>query len=355
MDLKEFSRQRRFGATSPVWLIFSLFYFIPLIWMDSTELKLMSVLAYTGFVGLYLWLCRIPHRQAWLPIITITLYSIFTADINPMSVVFLQYVAIYCCTFYRIKHSLGLLVGFCGVSLYIGINHMPYFFQFFIIPLTAITGLIERKRLLSEMELVVSQSESLQLATIAERERIARDLHDIIGHHMASISLKAELAEKFLQRNAVEEAALHLRELQQISRESSKLIRETVSGYKHKGLKGELIILKNRLAQKHIAFTVEGEFPPLVPTTETTLILILTELVTNILKHSDATRCTLNIVTKHDELCVTLSENGTSQEFRDGYGLQGIAQRLEAIGGHYSVSFTPTPCTTVRLPLDRAH
>src|SRR5690606_21535545 len=128
-------------------------------------------------------------------------------------------------------------------------------------------------------------------AVIAERERIARDLHDILGHTLSSIALKAELAEKLLILDKRDEAKQHVSELHQIARNTLSLVRQTVSGYKHRGLSGEVMELCDKLRQNGFVVELTGEIPQLTPRAETALILALTELTTNVLRHSNGNHC----------------------------------------------------------------
>src|SRR5690606_11944470 len=115
-----------------------------------------------------------------------------------------------------------------GLVLLIIILHFTtgYPFPYFLFPaLTGVgtigmIGIVERLRYQSRIKELQSHQEIRQLAMIAERERIARDLHDILGHTLSSVVLKAELADKLLQQNRVDDARQHMEDLHKIARES---------------------------------------------------------------------------------------------------------------------------------------
>lgn len=188
------------------------------------------------------------------------------------------------------------------------------------------------------MRWIQSRQEIEQLAIIAERERIARDLHDILGHTLSSIALKAELAEKLLKQSKQEQAEQHLSELHQIARNSLSLVRQTVSGYKHRGLSGEVMELCDKLRQNGFVVELAGEIPQLSPRAETAVILALTELTTNILRHSKGNHCQIEFSRNHDQLLVCMRDNGAVEKLVPGNGLTGIKERLQALAGDLHAS-----------------
>lgn len=214
-----------------------------------------------------------------------------------------------------------------------------YPFPFFAFPALSglatigIVGYIEKLRMESRAAQFKSHQEIEQLAVIAERERIARDLHDILGHTLSSIALKAELAEKLLKQEKHEQVKQHLSELHQIARNSLSLVRQTVSGYKHRGLSGEVMELCEKLRQNGFVVDLNGEIPQLTPRAETAIILALTELTTNILRHSNGNHCQIEFQQECDRILVRMHDNGDVKSLIPGNGIQGIQERLRALTG----------------------
>jgi len=118
----------------------------------------------------------------------------------------------------------------------------------------------ERRRYARWLE--QAQKENVRLAAIAERERIARDLHDLLGHTLSVITLKAELATKLIVRDPAR-AALEMRDVERISREATQQVREAVQGYKPRGLSGELAGVKLALEAAGILPTSSRSGSPL--------------------------------------------------------------------------------------------
>ena len=207
----------------------------------------------------------------------------------------------------------------------------------------------------ARFNLLKSHQEIEQLAVIAERERIARDLHDILGHTLSSIALKAELAEKLLAQEKHEAAKQHLSELHQIARNSLSLVRQTVSGYKHRGLSGEVMELCERLRQKGFVVELNGDIPQLSPRAETAVILALTELTTNILRHSKGDHCQIEFSKHCDRIQVTMRDNGNVKSLVPGNGLQGIQERLHALAGDLQSSINKGCEFIISLPSRELH
>jgi two-component system sensor histidine kinase DesK len=207
----------------------------------------------------------------------------------------------------------------------------------------------------ARMNVFKSRQEIEQLAIIAERERIARDLHDILGHALSSIALKAELAEKLLLQEKHDATQQHLSELHQIARNSLSLVRQTVSGYKHRGLSGEVMELCERLRQKGFVVELNGDIPQLSARAETAVILALTELTTNILRHSKGDRCQIEFRKHCDRIMVRMSDNGEVKSLIPGNGLHGIQERLQALAGELQSSVNKGCEFIISLPIRELH
>lgn len=332
------------SVKSRIWLFFSLYYFIPLIYMPFDRNKFgLVILVYVVFLILYELAIRTSANNVWRPILGIVLLSAVATPLTPGSGTFFSYIGFLLGFFCRPKQWLvctGLLIGLI-VALHFLNDYAFHFFAF-----SAITGLItigivgftERVRYDSRLSQQKSREEVEQLAIIAERERIARDLHDILGHTLSSIALKAELAEKLLAQEKLDGAKQHLSELHQIARNSLSLVRQTVSGYKHRGLSGEVMELCERLRQKGFIVELNGEIPQLSPRAETAVILALTELTTNILRHSKGDHCQIEFSKYCDKIQVKMRDNGAVTALTPGNGLRGIQERLQTIAGEMQSS-----------------
>ena len=136
-------------------------------------------------------------------------------------------------------------------------------------------------------ELKLSHDEVRRLAALAERERIGRDLHDLLGHTLSMVALKSELAGKLLDRDPLA-ARREIDEVGRVARDALSQVRRAVSGIRAAGLAAELASAKLLLESDGVAFRYERADVALTPELETALALTLREAVTNIQRHARA-------------------------------------------------------------------
>jgi two-component system, NarL family, sensor histidine kinase DesK len=198
---------------------------------------------------------------------------------------------------------------------------------------------------LSRLSLVISylnasRAQLAQLAVVRERERFARDLHDLLGYSLSSITLKAELTKRLVDGSPAR-ARDELAELLDIARQALADVRLVASGYRNMSLAKEAASVTPLLAMAGITATVEVDCGALDETVDTVLATVLREAVTNLLRHSTAQNCT--IIAAERDHCVQLRINNdgvasTSAHHRDGGGLENLECRLTAIGGRLEVT-----------------
>lgn len=350
-----------YSAKSWIWLVFSLYYFVPVYYMPfSTLAQVLLVGVYCVFVALYLWGITLNPQHVWKPVLAIVLLAFAITPYTPGSSTFFSYLGFLVGFTYRTKTWL-LITGLLGATIIVMHYRFNYPFPFFAFPALSglatigIIGYVEKLRLEARMSQQKSHQEIEQLAVIAERERIARDLHDILGHTLSSIALKAELAEKLLAQNKHEQVQQHLSELHHIARNSLSLVRQTVSGYKHRGLSGEVMELCEKLRQNGFMVELNGDIPQLSPRAETALILALTELTTNILRHSNGNHCQIEFQQSCDKILVCMRDNGIVKCLIPGNGLQGIQERLNALTGDLQSSINKGCEFVISLPRAELH
>nr|WP_086730985.1 histidine kinase [Streptomyces carpinensis] len=189
------------------------------------------------------------------------------------------------------------------------------------------------------VELRQARATVAQLAANEERLRLARDLHDLLGHSLSLITLKSELAGRMLPGRP-DQAAQQVADIEQVSRQALVDVREAVTGYRRPRLAAEL-------AGAQVALTAAGVSPELpaepdltaVPEeSESALAWALREAVTNVVRHSGARRCAVEVVRRQTldgpmlELSVEDDGSGGSGE-GPGNGLTGLTERLQKAGG----------------------
>ena len=202
-------------------------------------------------------------------------------------------------------------------------------------------------------ELRLAREEVERLAKIAERERIARDLHDLLGHTLSVITLKSELAARLIERDK-DRAGAEIRDVERISREALAEVRSAVRGYRDQGLQGELISAKIVLEAADIALETHTEPIALTPAEESTLAFALREAVTNVVRHSGASRCTLNLFADEEEVKLEIKDDGCGADLSEGSGLKGMRERVAGLGGRLERRTGEGKGTLLRISLPRA-
>ena len=176
----------------------------------------------------------------------------------------------------------------------------------------------------------------LQQASLIERERIARDLHDLLGHTLTLVSLKADLVERLIDSDP-DRAREELRNLQASSREALADVRSTLSGLTSTTVQAELDNAVSALEAAGVALTVEGLVPSLDSEQDSAFGLMLREAVTNIIRHSSADQAEIRFTHEDGVHGLEVTDNGEVDELLEGNGLTGLRRRLEQIGGMLSV------------------
>ena len=192
-----------------------------------------------------------------------------------------------------------------------------------------------------------------QLARTAERERIARDLHDLLGHTLSVIVLKSELAAKLSDRNPAR-AAMEIREVEQISRNALAEVRHAIHGYRGEGLTAELE--RGRKALESAGVTLEADVEPIAlgADEERVLALGLREAFTNIVRHARAAVCRVTLAREMNDVVLTVADDGVGGELVEGAGLSGMRTRLAGVGGRLQVDGTNGARLVLSVPAREA-
>jgi two-component system sensor histidine kinase DesK len=174
-----------------------------------------------------------------------------------------------------------------------------------------------------------------ELAVAEERLRFAADLHDIQGHHLQVIALKAELAERLLERDPAA-AREQLRETRLIAKQALEETRSLVAGYRGVDLDAELENARDVLELSGAECTLAVDGLPADAEVRRVLALAVREATTNILRHSSATRAAIRISTGVDGVALTIVNDGPHERTAGdstSSGLAGLRERVAAIGG----------------------
>jgi two-component system, NarL family, sensor histidine kinase DesK len=223
----------------------------------------------------------------------------------------------------------------------------PFFFTILIGALNAHFAQVHR----SNARLRLAQDEIEHLAKLAERERIARDLHDLLGHTLSLVILKSELASKLSERDP-ERAREEIRDVERIAREALAEVRSAVKGYRAGGLTPEIQHARSTLATAGIAFECDVRAgTALPPAHEAVLCLALREAVTNIVRHSGARQCRMSLDVAEGAATMRVTDDGRGGDAPFGSGLSGMRERVEVLGGTLMRDGRQGTTLTVMLPL----
>jgi two-component system sensor histidine kinase DesK len=188
-------------------------------------------------------------------------------------------------------------------------------------------------------ELHAAREELAHQAVIDERLRLARDLHDLLGHTLSMITLKSELAGRLIEKEPVR-AAQEIHEIEREARQALREVRQAVAGYRQPTLRSELVGARQMLEAAGITCTVEHTAGPLPPAIDAVLGWTVREGVTNVIRHSRARQCTIRVRGENGRTWVEVTNDGYREKepgtihSRMGSGLSGLTERITAQGGH---------------------
>ena len=229
-----------------------------------------------------------------------------------------------------VAFAIGL--GLAGLMLLIdGLTGQPLSWELALslIVLTAfMVGFASNLRL--TIKLRETQEQLAVAAVVAERERIGRDLHDILGHSLTAIAVKAGLARRLLERDPAA-ARVEIGDVERLARDALADVRATASGYREMSLVGELAVAGAVLQAANIRAVLPQAVDAVNPAAREVFGYVIREAVTNVVRHSGADACTVTL--EPNSIEIVDDGPGPSAAEECGNGLPGLADRLAAIGG----------------------
>jgi two-component system sensor histidine kinase DesK len=324
------------GWTPYAWLVYLSFFVVYAVWRNTAGDWLIDGLALTAFLVLYFrgfWL----SGPALLPIVFgIVAIGLLTAPRNPGASCFFIFAAGFVGEVGKPAVAVRwLLVILAIVAVETLLFALPAQFWIPALVISLLVGgsnihFCEVRR--KDRALIQAHEAAEHLATIAERERIARDLHDLLGHTLSIIVLKSELAAKVAERDLAR-AMREIRDVERISRNALAEVRHAVYGYRGERLVDELATARTALEAAGVTLTVESADVALAPEHERTLSLGLREAVTNVVRHARARQCRITFEEDGRGVRLTVEDDGVGGDAVEGAGLSGMRARLAEIGG----------------------
>jgi two-component system sensor histidine kinase DesK len=198
-------------------------------------------------------------------------------------------------------------------------------------------------------ELRATRKELARLAVSEERLRIARDLHDLLGHSLSVIALKSELARKLVEREP-SQAAAELDDIQSVSRTALAEVREAVQGYRRLALAEALESARAALAAAGIDCELAETDVPLPADVDAVLAWAVREGTTNVIRHSGALHCAIRVDADGDRAAVEIEDDGNaSRSIGRGSGLNGLRERAQRVRGELEAGALPEGGFRLRL------
>ncbi len=338
-----------------IWLPFMIWFFVnpywrhagPLFWVGNTLYGLF-------FIWLYLYSFSRPEPRRLYAVAAMMVMATLAIPINENGACLLVYaVAAGCFTTSIRRVALLVTLDVAILGFYSYRLHLPVAFWVSMLLLIIIVGFMTHNGCVSHCaaeKLRVANDEIEHLAKVAERERIARDLHDLLGHTLSLITLKAELARKLVDRDPLR-AKQEMQDVEQTSRAALADVREAISGYRGQGLATELMRARQTLETAGITVDCAASEVPLSPAQESVLALALREAVTNVVRHAQAQRCSVRLSRDQEACTLEIADNGRGADAPEGNGLRGMRERLEAIGGSLQRQTAAGTRLVIHLPL----
>jgi two-component system, NarL family, sensor histidine kinase DesK len=193
------------------------------------------------------------------------------------------------------------------------------------------------RKIQANRELEAAREELARLAVSEERLRIARDLHDLLGHTLSVVALKSELAARLVDRDPAR-ARGELEEVQEVTRHALAEVREAVHGYRRLALADAVDGARTALTAAGIDCRVEGRAGTLPDEVEDVLAWAVREATTNVVRHSDARTCSIRLQSTDGGVELEVADDGSARSTGEGgTGLRGVAERAEKLRGTLEV------------------
>jgi two-component system sensor histidine kinase DesK len=338
-----------------VWLVFLGFWFLePYLSHAPWRAWLWLCLVIVLFIPLYLFSHCGPRRLRWVGVLGMFILALAYVPFNESSWGIFIYIA---ASIPEVSEStntvISLLLLQCGaIAVECWLLHLSAWVWSLGVSFTLLWGMNRlrmKQKSKADAKLRLAHEEIEQLAKTAERERIARDMHDVLGHSLSLIVLKSELAGRLLDSQP-SRAALEIAEIETAARQALAEVRKTITGYRSEGFASELTRAAQVLETAGVRLNRPAKAPYLTPRHEATLSLVLREAVTNIVRHAGASECSIEVSTAEDGTKLIIADDGRGDIRQEGNGLRGMRERVRELGGSLSLESDRGTRLRIELP-----
>ncbi|MCG7409605.1 sensor histidine kinase [Paenibacillus sp. ACRRX] len=357
---------RNTGLSPYVWVVFYILPFYFIFRASSTYEVVIGIVMIVAFFICYMlsfvskgWLVYFWTSLQIIISVTMTMqfgyvyFSLFLAFFIGNIQHWIGFVTLY--SIHLVTTVVTINVGFVTKNSLL-ITQLPFVLVSLIgVILLPVTTYNRNKRDKLQGQLEDANKRISELVKLEERQRIARDLHDTLGQKLSLIGLKSDLAGKLISKNPAQ-AQVEINDVRQTARSALKEVREMVTQMRGTRLEDEMFRIKQILKAAEIEFTMEGD-EKLSNTSllnENVLSMCLKEAVTNIVKHSSASTCSIMIQPSRTELCVKVQDNGigiaSESPYTRGNGLRGMKERLEFVNGCMEIYSDRGTTVIIKVP-----
>ena len=319
------------------WLIYLAFYAVPWLWRWPTTWQLTaSAAGLAVFLPTYFISHRLTGARLFATAAVMLLVGVALAPVGGGWTVFPIYAASEAGRVGPPRRAAVAVALVVAVTIATGLAwHQPPFWWLTGVMIVVATGgaTISRTAFYARTQaLLASQEEVRRLAGTAERERITRDLHDVVGRTLTLAALRADLAVKLVGLDPAR-AKDEMRGVAEAARAGLAEVRAALAGQSGSSLPHEVSASQEALAAAGVAATLSGAQAVIPVDAGAVLAMTLREAVTNVIRHADASTCAIELAMEGALARLVVADDGTSCDFCEGLGLSGMRQRLTAAGG----------------------
>ncbi len=329
---------RKPARWSLIWLAYLVIYFLP--WFgrapSATQIAA-SLIGVAVFLGVY-YDAYFNVRRSVIPhAIAMAAIGYALASFGGVWTVFDVFAAsLLAGALDRRPAIIGVVLIGLALALYALVFHLPWFEwtpAVFFAGMAAFGNLFSAELQRRNRQLLETQDEVRALSAVAERERIARDLHDLLGHTLTLVAVKADLATRLAERDPAA-ARREMQAVAEVVREALSQVRDAVTGMADLSFAGEVERARVALGAASVEARVGETAAPGDPKREAVLAMALREAVTNVIRHAEAKTCSIALASRpNGDLKLTVADDGRGGAFEEGSGLRGMRARLFAAGG----------------------
>jgi len=351
-------KNRDHGWVPYVWLVFlAFFFFQPILDKRTTGTDwLITVGATAVFLVLYFTLFRVGKPWNVLILVCMTAMGLGLGNINVGSSIFIIFTASFLAWVIEnptiVFAAIGVLISLLALDAYFFHSDPGFWATSMVVALgVGLSNAHFAQKNRADRKLRMAHEEIEHLAKAAERERIARDLHDVLGHTLTLIAVKSTLAGRLLEKDP-QKAKAEIADIERVSREAITDIRNTIRGFSTYRLGEELQRAQSALETAGVTVSTESTDLPLTPAQESVAALIMREAVTNVVRHARAQNCMLRLARNNGNCVLEVEDDGCGGAHAEGNGMRGMRERIEALGGTFTCKTSSGTKVKFEFPLN---